>query len=93
MEFGVSSNFSHKLNKPTAFNLKQIAKDKRRDNLNTLIFVRIISTLEVFLVDLIKDAFLITKEPFKKQDLKIDMSHAEILSIKSAGNFYNKIIN
>lgn len=93
LEFDVSSKFDHIVNKPTAFNLKETAKLKRRENLNNTIFVRIISALEVFLVDLVKDAFLTTKEPFKKQDLKIDMSHAEILSIKSPGNFYNKIIN
>jgi hypothetical protein len=92
-KYEVSTYFNHTVNKPSAFSLKQSAKDRRIENMNNMIFVRIISTLEVFLVDLIRDAFLVTKEPFKKEDLKIDMSHAEILSIKSASNFYNKIIN
>ena len=93
LNFGIKTDFDYKLNRPKAFNLKQIAKDKRRNNLNNMVYVRVISTLEVFLVDLIKEAFLITKEPFKNQDLKVDMTHAEILSIKSAKNFYNKVIN
>ena len=91
--FDIKNDFDYKLNRPKAFNLKQSAKDKRRSSLNNMVFVRVISALEVFLVDLIKDAFLITKEPFKNQDLRVDMTHAEILSIKSAKNFYNKIIN
>ena len=92
-EFDSITEFGLTVQQPKAFNLKRKAKEKRRDNLNSLLFVRLISSLEVFLVDLIKDAFELTKEPFKKNDLKIDMSHAEILSITSAKNFYDKIIS
>lgn len=93
LEYDVNSEFDHIVSQPKAFNLKKRAEDKRRENLNSMLFVRIISTLEVFLVDLLKDAFHITKEPFKNNALRIEMSHAEILSIKSANNFYDKIIN
>ncbi|MFT7036436.1 MAG: hypothetical protein ACJA2S_004965 [Cyclobacteriaceae bacterium] len=93
LEYDKITDFGHLVSQPKAFNLRKRAKDKRRENLNSMLFVRIISSLEVFLVDLLKDAFEITKEPFKNNELRIDMSHAEILSIKSAKNFYDKIIS
>lgn len=93
LSFNKPSEFGHTVIQPKHFATKRSKKKRRRKSLNEIIFVRLISALEVFLVDIVRDAFLQTKEPFKKQDLKFQLSHAEILSIKSTSNFYNKIIN
>jgi hypothetical protein len=93
LEYDEVTEFDYAVSKPKAFNLRSKAKNRRRDNLNSMLFVRLISALEVFLVDLLKDAFQLTKDPFKNNDLRIEMSHAEILSIKSPNNFYDKIIS
>ena len=44
-------------------------------------------------VDLIRDIFIITKEPFKRKDLILELSQAELLSISSTAEIYSKIIN
>lgn len=93
LSFNKPSEFGHTVIQPKHFATKRSKKKRRRKSLNEIIFVRLISALEVFLVDIVRDAFLQTKEPFKKQDLKFQLSHAKILSIKSTSNFYNKIIN
>lgn len=92
-KFGEENPLGHQVEKPVLFGTKRSKKIQRRKNLNEIVFVRLISALEVFLVDLVRDAFLETKEPFKKQDLVFQLSQAEILSIKSPANFYNKVIN
>lgn len=78
---------------PTYFKIKQNAKRETRQNLNEILYVRIISALEVFLVDIIRDIFLITKEPFKRNDLRLELNHAELLSILSTAEISSKIIN
>ncbi|WCO03534.1 hypothetical protein [Psychroserpens ponticola] len=93
LKFDEETSLNHIVSQPTNFGTKKSRKIKRRKNLNEIIFVRLISALEVFLVDLVRDAFLETKEPFKKQDLMFQLSQAEILSIKSTANFFNKVIN
>lgn len=93
LKFDEETKLNHSVAYPTNFGTKRSRKIKRRKNLNEIVFVRLISALEVFLVDLVRDAFLETKEPFKKQDLMFQLSQAEILSIKSTANFFNKVIN
>lgn len=78
---------------PTYFKIKRNAKQEIRKNLNELLFVRIISALEVFLVDIVRDIFLVTKEPFKRNDLRLELNHAELLSIASTAEISSKIIN
>ena len=93
LKFNNETDFGHSVKRPENFLIKRSSKIRRRKNLNEIVFVRMISVLEVFLVDLVKDAFLETKEPFKKQDHIFQLSQAEILSINSPSSFYNKIIN
>lgn len=92
-KFNVENEIGFKVEKPELFGTKRSRKTQRRKNLNEIVFVRLISALEVFLVDLVRDAFLETKEPFKKQDLIFQLSQAELLSIKSPASLYNKVIN
>lgn len=68
-------------------------KHELRNNLRELVFVRLITALEIFFIDLIKDAFLINKEPFKRQDISPSFTQAELLSVNSTAEIYNKIIN
>lgn len=70
LSFNKPSEFNHTVIQPKYFATKRSKKRIRRKSLNEIVFVRLISALEVFLVDLVRDAFLQTKEPFKKQDLK-----------------------
>jgi len=57
-----------------------------------LVFVRMISALEVFLVDNVKEVFLITKVPFKR-NIMLDMTQGELLSTESVSQIWSKIIN
>lgn len=72
---------------------KPRAKLENKKNLSEIIFVRVVSALEVFMVDIIRDVFISTKEPFKKQDVIIQFTQAELLSIHSPADIFNKIIN
>lgn len=81
------------INQPNNYKIKRSNTLKIRKDLRDVVFVRIISALEVFLVDLIRDAFLVNKEPFKKNDAIIQFSHAELLSMNSPAELLNKVIN
>jgi|WetSurMetagenome_2_1015567.scaffolds.fasta_scaffold00675_12 hypothetical protein len=78
---------------PFKIRLKKNSKNEIRKNLCELVFIRLVSALEIFFIDLIKDVFLINKEPFKKQDISPVFTQAELLSIQSMAEIYNKIIN
>jgi len=61
--------------------------------LNQQTLVRVISTLEIFLVDIFRDIFIITKVPFKDLDKVLKFNQSQLLSIKSTSELYNQIIN
>ncbi|MCC4213759.1 hypothetical protein [Leeuwenhoekiella parthenopeia] len=65
---------------------------KNEKNLSEIVYVRLISALELFLIDLIRDVFIATKEPFKKQDIKLEFTQAELLSLDSPSIIFNKVI-
>jgi hypothetical protein len=75
------------------FPMRIDTKHELRNSLRELVFVRLITALEIFFIDLIKDAFLINKEPFKRQDVSPSFTQAELLSVHSTAEIYNKIIN
>lgn len=81
------------LKQPRYYKIKKKSKNENIRNLNEIVFVRLVSALEVYLVDLIRDIFIETKEPFKKQDIIVNFNQAELLSIKSPADIFNKIIN
>ena len=62
-------------------------------SLNQQTLVRVISTLEIFLVDIFRDIFIITKIPFKDQSKILKFNQSQLLSIKSTSELYNQIIN
>ena len=91
--FDEATDFGLSVKQPNYFKIKRSSKIEIRKNLAEIVFVRAVSALEVFLVDLIRDVFLANKEPFKKQDIVIQFTQAELLSIKSPAEVFNKVIN
>lgn len=60
--------------------------------LRELIFIRVISALEVFLIDSLKELFKSNKIPFKDNDI-YKFTRGELLSIDSISVIYTKLIN
>jgi len=60
--------------------------------LREVIFVRLISALEVFLIDLLKEVFLERRDLFHSQN-KIEFTQGEILSSESITVLWTKLIN
>lgn len=67
--------------------------NKMTSKLNQLVYVRIISALEVYLVDTIKDVFVYTKEPFLNEKSIPQLTQSELLSAMKISKVYEKIIN
>ena len=72
-------------NRSSILNLEKI--------LNQQTFIRAISALEIFLIDTIRDIFLITKLPFKEQNKLLQFNQAQLLSFKDTSELFNQIIN
>jgi len=68
-------------------------KEKYKRLLRELIFVRLISALEVFLIENIKDIFVLTKEPFREYSGPPVFSNNSILNMKSISQAHAVIIN
>jgi hypothetical protein len=58
-----------------------------------VIFVRLISTLEVFLVDLVRDLFLHNTALFHDHKKILEISHAELLGTNDLTHLRNRVIN
>jgi len=82
-----------KLVQPIKFKLKKSYKNRLHEQLRELIFVRLVSVLEAYLVDSLRDIFLKTKRPFYDQNSKVGFTQAELLSSHSISAIYSKIIN
>jgi len=78
---------------PSYYKSKGKGISENQKNLSEVIFVRFVSALEVYLVDQVREIFLVTKEPFKKQHSKPEFSQAELLSMNSPADIFDKIIN
>jgi len=80
------------INQPHNIKFNRSGKIELRKYLHEIVFVRAVSALEVFLIDLIRDTFLESKVPFKKQDITYQFSQAELLSLKSTSEIFARII-
>lgn len=78
--------------KPSYQELTGNAGSKLEYFLRELIHIRIISALEVYLVDNIKYISLHSKQPFKS-NAKVEITTQELLSYKSTSAIFEKIIN
>lgn len=93
LKFAQETEFGLTVGKPNPFSVKKRARTTRRNIILEIIYVRIVSALEVLLVDLIRDVFIITKDPFKRQDIKHQFSQGELLSLDSTTSILNMIVN
>ncbi|MDG5854384.1 hypothetical protein [Clostridium beijerinckii] len=76
--------------------LKAMYQKKYPSYIKDLIVIRVISALEVFLVDSIAEVFVVNKNPFitkKNSDKVIELRESEILAKDSLSYIYSKIIN
>jgi len=72
--------------------VRDYLKNHSTEYLRELIFIRIISALETFFTDTLRDVFVHTSEPFKRQDATIEFNVGEILSSKSIDDLQNRIL-
>jgi len=79
--------------KPVRYKLKPSYGKRIRQQLLELVFVHLISVLEAYLVDTVRDVFVTTKEPFKDQGVQVNFTQSEILSADSMTHLLSKIIN
>lgn len=78
---------------PHQFKVSKGGGIERRKSLSEIVFVRLVSALEVFLIDLVRDAFLSSKKPFMRTDVQLSFTQAELLTNRSTAEIYGKIIN
>jgi len=90
-QFLDDNGFNAKPSGVCSFNKNSISSLEKTLNQQTL--VRAISALEVFLVDVFRDIFIITKVPFKDQNKVHYFNQAQLLSLKSISDLFNVIIN
>src|ERR1700674_28580 len=61
--------------------------------LRETVFVRLISSLEVFLLDVVREIFLERRDLFQADNRRMDFSYAELLSASSVTELWSKLIN
>ncbi len=72
--------------------VRDYLRDHSTEYLRELIFIRIISALEAFFTDSLRDVYVHTTAPFKNQDSAIQYTAGEILSCRSLDDLQNKIL-
>jgi hypothetical protein len=75
-----------------AFHLNSKLKSQVPRYIRETVFVRLISSFEVFLVDVIREVMLQRPDLFRKGGT-IEITHAEALSVADAAYIKNKVIN
>ena len=78
---------------PILYKLKPSFRSTIRQQLRELIFTRLISVLETYLVDAVRDVFFVTKQPFMDQTVQVGFTQAEILAADSMSYVLSRIIN
>lgn len=58
-----------------------------------LIYIRIVSALEIFLVQSVRDIFKQTVKPFESNNKKIELNHSQILQLSSIRQLRNAILH
>lgn len=67
-------------------------KREMRDTLARVLFVRLISALEVFLINQIRTAFIVDKKLFMKSGAVYEFGQAELLAMTSISSIRSKIL-
>ncbi len=73
---------------PIFYKLKASFRNRLRNQMRELIFIRLVSVLEAYLVDTVRDVFLVTKKPFRDQTSQAGFTQAELLSARSISLFF-----
>lgn len=89
----LSKDYSKNIANPNTPELKRLFKKTYPAYLREVIFVRVISTLEVFLVDRYREIFTARPELFGKQDVKVEFTTAHILAFRSVSEIASELIN
>lgn len=79
-----------------AANIEDLLRQFRSQHPNQLreiLLVRVISTLEAFMVDTLREVFLVRKDLFHKNDNIVQYSYAQILSFDSISQIATQLIN
>ena len=79
--------------KPVEYKLKLSFRNRIRHQMRELIFIRLVSVLEAYLVDTVRDIFVVTKEPFRDQTAQTGFTQAELLSARSISYIFSRVIN
>jgi hypothetical protein len=58
-----------------------------------LLYIRIISDLEIFLVQSVRDVFKQTTKPFRSNEKKIELNHSQILELTTVRELRNAILH
>jgi hypothetical protein len=61
--------------------------------LRETILIRVISSLEVFLLDMVREVFLARRDLFHSNERRLDFSYGELLSASSVTELWSKVIN
>lgn len=89
---GKKSENNEKLTKSERKLFSEARLRKNNETLRELMFVRLVSALESFLVDAIKDVFVLTKTPFMDGS-EVVFHKNELLANGGAARIYQKIID
>ncbi len=76
----------------TVEGIRQELKGEFPRHLRETLFVRAISTLEVFLIDVVREIFLARKDLFHRDEL-VELSYAQLLSFESVSEIATHLIN
>lgn len=75
------------------FRRKRKFRNKTRKVLRELLLVRMISALETFLIDVIRDIFLKSKVPFMDKAVRHEFSQEELIALNNPTKIFNRIFN
>lgn len=102
LEFGTPAEFGLQVQQPQNFGVKRKASYDRSRTLHETVYVRLISILEVYMTNVLRDCFRTRKDLFvskkrsdknHKDEQQITLSYGEALHLESISEVYNKIIN
>ncbi|MBV9865488.1 MAG: hypothetical protein JO316_09075 [Abitibacteriaceae bacterium] len=92
IERTLAKNYKYNIVAPNAQVMEQQFKQLYPGYLREILLIRVISALEVFLVDTIREVFTVRRDLFHKNDT-IQYSYGQILSFESISEIATQLIN
>ncbi|MBM0745438.1 hypothetical protein JOY44_28870 (plasmid) [Phormidium sp. CLA17] len=87
----ISTSNSKKYNIPNGYTIHKFLGRRYLKQVREVIFVRVISSLEVFLIDSVKTLFMSRKDLFNRNE-KVEFNYGELLSADSITEIWAKLI-